>query len=118
MACSDITPAGGMPHPRCYGAFPRFLGRLRRQFNVLSLEQMIQRMTDNPARRFGLTHRGRLEEGYFADVVLFDPERVIDTATYDDPKQYPVGIPYVLVNGQIAVDEELCTEVMAGQAVP
>lgn len=79
---------------------------------------MIQRMTDNPARRFGLAHRGRLEEGYFADVVLFDPERVIDTATYDDPKQYPVGIPYVLVNGQIAVDEELCTKVMDGQAVP
>ena len=58
MACSDITPAGGMPHPRCYGAYPRFLGRLRRRFGVLSLEQMIQRMTDNPARRFGIRSRG------------------------------------------------------------
>ena len=118
MACSDITPAGSMPHPRCFGAFPRFLGRLRRQFGTLSLEQMIQRMTENPAQRFGIRQRGRLQEGYFADVVLFDPERVNDTATYEDPKQYPVGIPYVLVNGQVAVDSERCTGVMAGQAVP
>ena len=118
MACSDITPTGSMPHPRCYGAYPRFLGRLRRRFGVLSLEQMIQRMTDNPARRFGIRSRGRLEKGCFADAVLFDPDRVIDTATYEDPKQYPVGIPYVLVNGQVAVDGERCTGVMAGQAVP
>jgi len=118
MACSDITPAGSMPHPRCYGAFPRFLGRLRRQFNVMSLELMIQRMTENPARRYGISKRGRLERGYFADVVIFDPDTIIDTATYDDPRQYPVGIPYVLVNGQVAVDDAVCTGVMAGHAVP
>ena len=118
MACSDITPAGSMPHPRCYGAFPRFLGRLRRQFNVMSLELMIQRMTENPARRYGISKRGRLEQGYFADVVIFDPDTIIDTATYDDPRQYPVGIPYVLVNGQVAVDDAVCTGVMAGHAVP
>jgi N-acyl-D-aspartate/D-glutamate deacylase len=75
-------------------------------------------MTDNPARRFALGQRGRLERGYYADVVLFDADRVIDTATYDDPRQYPAGIPYVLVNGQVAVDKERCTGVMAGQAVP
>ena len=118
MACSDITPAGSMPHPRCYGAFPRFLGRLRRQFNVMSLELMIQRMTENPAQRYGISKRGRLERGYFADVVIFDPDTIIDTATYDDPRQYPVGIPYVLVNGQVAVDDAVCTGVMAGHAVP
>jgi len=118
MACSDITPAGSMPHPRCYGAFPRFLGRLRRQFDVMNLELMIQRMTENPAQRYGISKRGRLEQGYFADVVIFDPDTVIDTATYDDPKQYPVGIPYVLVNGQVAVDDAVCTGVMAGHAVP
>ena len=118
MVCSDITPAGSMPHPRCYGAFPRFLGRLRRQFDIMSLELMIQRMTENPAQRYGITKRGRLEKGYFADVVLFDPDTVIDTATYDDPVQFPVGIPYVLVNGQVAVDAEVCTGVMAGHAVP
>lgn len=116
--CSDITPAGSMPHPRSYGAFPRFLGRLRREFGDISVEQMVHRMTDRPAMRFGLTHRGRVEKGYFADLVIFDADRVIDTATYDDPKQFPVGIPYVLVNGQVAVDDEFCTGVFAGQAVP
>ena len=118
MVCSDITPAGSMPHPRSYGAFPRFLGRLRREFGGLSLEQMVQRMTDNPARRFGLIGRGLVQKGYYADVVVFDAERVIDTATYDDPRQFPIGIPYVLVNGKVAVDRERCTGVMAGQAVP
>ena len=118
MVCSDITPAGTMPHPRSYGAFPRFLGRLRRAYPTVTLEGMVHRMTDRPARRFNLTKRGRLREGYFADVTIFDAVRVIDTATYDDPMQHPVGIPYVLVNGQVAVDNERCTGVMAGQAVP
>ena len=118
MVGSDSIPIGRMPHPRAYGTFPRFLGRLRRQFNVMSLEQTVQRMTDNPARRFGLTKRGRVEVGYFADLVVFDPDRVIDNATYDDPTQPPAGIPYVLVNGQVAVDNERCTGVMAGRAVP
>lgn len=84
----------------------------------MSIEQMVQRMTDNPARRFGLRKRGRIESGYFADAVVFDPDRIIDTATYDDPRQYPVGIPFVIVNGQVAVDHERCTGVMAGQAIP
>jgi len=118
MVCSDMTPAGSFPHPRSYGAFPRFLGRLRREFGGLTLETMVQRMTDAPARRFGLARRGRVERGYFADLVVFDPERVVDTATYDDPRQYPVGIPFVVVNGQLAVDGERCTGVLAGQAVP
>ena len=118
MVCSDITPAGSMPHPRCYGAFPRFLGRRRRAFPTVTLEGMVHRMTDRPASRFNLTKRGRVEESYFADITIFDAERVIDTATYDDPIQHPVGIPYVVVNGQLAVDNERCTGVMAGQAVP
>ena len=118
MVGSDSIPIGSMPHPRAYGCFPRFLGRLRRQFDILSLEQMVQRMTDNAARRFGLTRRGRIEEGWFGDIVVFDAEHIIDNATYDDPLQFPTGIPYVLVNGQVAVDRERCTGVMAGQAVP
>jgi N-acyl-D-amino-acid deacylase len=118
MVCSDITPAGSSPHPRCYGAFPRFLGRLRRAFGTLTLEAMVHRMTEVPARRFGLTRRGRIEKGYFADLVAFDADRVIDTATYDDPRQFPLGIPFVVVNGSLAVDQERCTGVLAGQAVP
>ena len=118
MVGSDAIPLGGLPHPRAYGTFPRLLGRLRRSFGVLSLEQMVQRMTDNPARRFGLTKRGRIEEGYYADLVVFDAEHINDNATYDDPCQFPTGIPFVLVNGQVAVDQERCTGVLAGQAVP
>ena len=118
MVGSDSIPLGSLPHPRAYGTFPRLLGRLRRQFGVLTLEEMVQRMSDNPARRFGLTGRGRIEKGYYADVVVFDADRIIDNATYDDPCQFPTGIPYVLVNGQVAVDRERCTGVLAGQAVP
>jgi N-acyl-D-amino-acid deacylase len=118
MVCSDITPAGRFPHPRSYGAFPRFLGRLRRELGGLSLEAMVHRMTDRPARRFGLTRRGRVERGWFADLVVLDPDRVIDTATYDDPCRFPVGIPFVVVNGRIAVDRERPTGVLAGHAVP
>ena len=118
MVGSDSIHVGSMPHPRAYGAFPRFLGRLRREFGVLTLGQMVQRMADNPARRFGLTHRGRIQSGYFADIVVFDADRITDNATYDDPMQFPTGIPFVLVNGQVAVDHERCTGVLAGQAVP
>jgi N-acyl-D-amino-acid deacylase len=118
MVCSDITPAGGKPHPRTFGAYPRFLGRFRREIGGLSLEGMIERMTDRPARRYGITHRGRIQKGYFADLTVFDAENIADTATYDNPRQYPVGIPYVVVNGQVAVDNEQCSGVLAGHAVP
>ena len=118
MIGSDSIPLGSTPHPRAYGTFPRFVGRLRRQFNVMSLEQVIQRASDNPAQRFGISKRGRIQEGYYADIVIFDDQRIIDTATYDDPKQFPVGIPYVLVNGSVSVDQERCTGIFSGYAVP
>jgi N-acyl-D-amino-acid deacylase len=79
---------------------------------------MVQRMSDAPARRFGLRRRGRLLVGYFADVVVFDAAQVADRSTYDEPRRFPSGIPYAVVNGQVAVDGERCTGVMAGQAVP
>ena len=118
MVGSEPIPLGRLPHPRAYGTFHRFLERFRRKFGLMSLEQPVQRMTDNPARRFGLTRRGRIETGFFADVVVFDAEHIIDNATYDDPTQFPTGIPFVLVNGQVAVDQERCTGVLAGHAVP
>ena len=118
MIGSDSIAIGSVPHPRAYGTFPRFIGRLRRQFNIISLEQMIQRIANNPAKTFNLTKRGMLKVGYFADIVIFDEEKIIDTATYDDAKQFPVGIPYVIVNGNIAVDNENCTGIFAGQAIP
>ncbi|MDP3062794.1 MAG: amidohydrolase family protein, partial [Chloroflexota bacterium] len=118
MVGSDSIPLGGLPHPRAFGTFPRFLGRLRRQFPIISLEQMVQRVTDNPARRFGLKRRGLLRKGYYADIAIFDADRLTDVATYDDPRQYPIGVHYVLVNGQVAVDHERCTGVLAGTPVP
>jgi N-acyl-D-amino-acid deacylase len=118
MVCSDITPTGSFPHPRCYGAFPRFLGRFRREFGTLSVEATVERMTDRPARRFGLTRRGRIEKGYFADITVFDADHVMDNATYENPRQFPTGIPYVIVNGGVAVDNEVCTGLLGGHAVP
>ena len=118
MVGSDSIPIGNFPHPRAYGTFPRFIGRLRRQFDVMSLEQMIQRIANNPAKTFNLKGRGLLKEGYFADIVIFDEDKIIDTATYDDAKQFPIGIPYVIVNGNIAVNNEVCTGLFAGHAVP
>jgi len=117
MVCSDITPAGRFPHPRSYGAFPRFL-RLRREIGGISLEDMIHRMTDRPARRFGLKDRGRIERNAFADVAIFDAATVSDTSTYENPRSFPLGVPYVIVNGQVAVDNGTCTGVFAGQAIP
>ena len=118
MIGSDSIHIGSVPHPRAYGTFPRFIGRLRRQFKVISLEKMIQRVSNNPANTFNLSKRGLIKKGNFADIVIFDEDKMIDTATYDDPKQYPLGIPYVLVNGIVAVDKEVCTGRFAGYAIP
>ena len=118
MIGSDSIHIGSVPHPRAYGTFPRFIGRLRRQFKVISLEKMIQRVSNNPANTFNLSKRGLIKNGNFADIVIFDEDKMIDTATYDDPKQYPLGIPYVVVNGIVAVDKEVCTGRFAGYAVP
>ena len=117
MVGSDSIPLGGMPHPRAYGCFVRMLGRLRRRYNY-PVEQVVQRMTQNPAERFGLTDRGVIAEGKFADIVIFDEQRVTDRASFDDPKLHPEGVPWVLVNGEIAVENEEVTGVLAGEAVP
>ncbi|MFQ5743191.1 MAG: amidohydrolase family protein [Acidobacteriota bacterium] len=86
-------------HPRAYGNFARLLGRYVREEGVAPLEDVVRRLTSFPATNLGLERRGRLEEGYFADVVVFDPETVIDHATYDDPHQYSTGVVDVFVNG-------------------
>jgi N-acyl-D-amino-acid deacylase len=117
MVGSDSIPVGGMPHPRAYGCFVRVLGRLRRRYNY-PVEQVVQRLTQNPAERFGLTDRGVIAEGKFADLVIFDAERVIDRSSFEDPQVHPEGVPWVLVNGQIAVENEAVTGVLAGEAIP
>ena len=89
----------GKPHPRAYGTYPRILGHYVREEQLLSLEQAIRKMTSGPAQRLGLRDRGILREGAWADIVIFDPARIEDRATYQNPMQYPTGIDYVLVNG-------------------
>lgn len=93
------------PHPRSYGCFPRVLARFVRDEKLIKLEEAVSKMTHLPATRFKLKNRGLLRSGMAADIVVFDPARVQDTATFDQPQQYPRGIPYVLVNGQLVVDK-------------
>jgi N-acyl-D-amino-acid deacylase len=90
----------GKPHPRNYGTCPRVLGHYVRDRGLLSLPEAIRKMTSLPAAKLGLRDRGRLEPGAVADVVVFDPATVADTATFAEPHQYPRGIPWVLVNGE------------------
>jgi N-acyl-D-amino-acid deacylase len=86
-------------HPRAYGNFARLLGRYVRDEGLVPLEEAVRRLTSFPAENLGLDRRGRLEPGHFADVVVFDPARVADRATYESPHQYAVGVRDVLVNG-------------------
>jgi N-acyl-D-amino-acid deacylase len=87
-------------HPRFYGTYPRILGRYVREKQVLTLEQAIRKMTGLPARKLRFKDRGLLKKGYQADIVVFDENQIADTATFEDPHQYPVGIRHVLVNGE------------------
>ena len=117
-----ISPHGfygkGRPHPRFYGTYPRVLGRyVREQPSVLLLESAVYKMTGFPAQRLGLGDRGLVEVGMVADLVVFDPESVIDNATYDEPQQYPDGIPYVFLNGVVIVDRGRHTGARPGRVL-
>ncbi len=100
LVCSDAMSSGDHPHPRVWGTFPRVLGYYVRQEKLFPLETAVAKMTGRTAERFGLTDRGVLRVGAFADLVLFDPDSVIDRATYETPKQPAAGILRVLVNGR------------------
>ena len=104
-------------HPRTYGTFARFLGRYCRDLGLASMEQGIHRMTGLPASTLGLDRRGELREGWFADVVVFDPEAFIDTATYEDSKRYAVGMHHVFVNGAHTLRDGAHTGTFAGRAL-
>ena len=114
---TDGPLAGSKSHPRGWGTYPRVLGRYVRDEKLLSLEAAIHKMTGAPAARVGLRDRGLIKEGMFADVVMFDPVKVIDKATFESPNQYPTGIEYVLVNGKISVDNGQRTTALAGRAL-
>ena len=105
MVGSDGIPdLRGKPHPRLFGTFPRVLGRYVRERGILELPEAVRRMTSLAAETFGIRERGQVREGYWADLVLFDPATVIDGATYDDPKTEPGGIRAVIVNGALAYE--------------
>lgn len=107
----------GVPHPRNFGTFPRVLGRYVRELKVISLEEAIRKMTSLPASILGLTDRGAIKDGMWADLVIFDPATVADRATFEDPFQYPVGIATVLVNGTVVLDEGKHTNARPGKVL-
>jgi N-acyl-D-amino-acid deacylase len=103
------------PHPRAYGTFPRILGKYVREEKTLPLEAAIQKMTSVAARRVGLRDRGLIREGNFADLTLFDPVRIMDKATFENPHQFSVGIEYVFVNGQLELEHGEQNSTRAGR---
>ncbi|NIK56442.1 N-acyl-D-amino-acid deacylase family protein [Kribbella shirazensis] len=114
---SDGILVGGKPHPRSWGTFPRYLAHYVRELGVLDLADCIHHLTGRPARRLRLPDRGLIREGYAADLVLFDPETVRDTATFPDPRRSAEGIPYVLVNGVPVIDDTHRTAALPGHAI-
>lgn len=114
---TDGILVGQRPHPRGWGSFPTFLGRFARDAGLFPLEEAVAHLTSRPARRLGLTDRGRIAEGVWADLVVLDPDRIGSRATYDDPRRAPDGIRLVLVNGVVVVEDGVRTAALPGRAV-
>lgn len=117
-ARSTVGPTShGKPHPRAFGTFPRILKRYVRETRVLALEEAVRRATSLPAGRLGLKERGAIAEGWYADLVVFDPLAVADTSTYEDPQRFPHGIAHVIVNGVTVVCDGLTTGSRPGRVL-
>jgi len=114
--CTDGL-LGGKPHPRAYGTYPRILGRYVREQNLITLEEAVRKMSALAADTFQLKGYGRLEAGCRANLVVFDAERVIDRATFEDSRQYPAGIHYVIVGGKLMVEGDAQNRPGTGVAV-
>jgi len=107
----------GTQHPRGWGTYPKILGKYVREERILSIEEAIRKMTSLPATFLGLWNRGLVREGFFADLVVFDPTMIANKATYSNPQVFPEGIKFVLVNGEIAVDDGALTSNLAGKTL-
>ncbi len=118
MIGSDGLPNDPRPHPRLWGTFPRVLGRYSREEKLLTLPEAIHKMTQMPAQRFGIAQRGLIREGFFADLVLFDPDTILDLATFEDPVQASTGIESVWVNGVPSYTKEGATGQRGGRFIP
>jgi N-acyl-D-amino-acid deacylase len=115
MAGSDGLPTGGKPHPRLYGTMAAFIQKYVRETPVMTLEDAVRKMTSLPAAKHRIHERGLLREGWHADIVVFDPETIADVATYAEPRQYPAGVDYVIVNGEVAAERGTQTNARAGR---
>jgi N-acyl-D-amino-acid deacylase len=117
MGGSDGILVGDRPHPRAWGTFPRYLARYSRELGLLGLEDCVAHLTGRSATRLKLADRGFVREGFVADLTLFDPRTITDTATFTEPRQAAGGIPYVLVNGRFAIDNGVPTGSRSGRAL-
>jgi N-acyl-D-amino-acid deacylase len=116
--CTDAIDIGmGIPHPASHGTYPRILGKYVREEKLLPLEEAIRKMTSFTAGRINLKNRGLIREDFFADIVIFDEEKIIDKATFEQPRQFPEGIEYVLVNGSILLEKGNLKEINAGKVL-
>jgi N-acyl-D-amino-acid deacylase len=109
--------ADELPHPRSYGTFPRILGHYTRDLGLLTLPRAVHKMTGAPAAAVGLTDRGVLRTGAVADITVFDPKTVADRATFDEPRQYPLGIAHVIVNGVVVIEGGAHTRALPGRVL-
>jgi len=118
-ACrADYGPlSDGRPHPRAFGTYPRVLGVYVREKGILDLPGAIKKMTSDPAKKLGIKRRGELREGFYADVLIFDPDTIIDKATFSQPIQYPEGIEYVIVNGNVTIEDGQHTGCRGGRVL-
>jgi N-acyl-D-amino-acid deacylase len=106
-----------LPHPRGMGTFPRILGVYARKKSLFTLEEAVRRMTSLPAKTFGLRNRGLIKENNWADLVIFDRNRILDTATFEKPFSFPVGVEYVIVNGSLVLDHHQFSKSLPGSAI-
>jgi len=116
-ADAGVSNGKGMPHPRGYGTNSRVLSRYVREFKIISVEEAVRRMTSLPAQKFGLKDRGLIKEGMAADIVIFDENTIQDNATFDAPHQFATGIPYVIVNGEVVVENTIHTGIRSGKSL-
>ena len=101
---TDGPLSQGIPHPRSYGTYPRIMGRYVREEKVITLEEAVRKATSHNAAKVRIFDRGLLRPGMWADITVFNPDTIIDKATYDNPHQYSVGVEYVIVNGKLVID--------------
>jgi N-acyl-D-amino-acid deacylase len=104
IVSDSLYAEGGNPHPRMYGTFPRLFRKYVREDRVLTIEKAVRKVTSLPAERFGINGRGLLKPGFIADITIFDPDSIKDTATYENPRQYPIGFSYVIVGGKVTIE--------------